>query len=349
VEGNALNRKRWLGHQPCNEEHTMVGKNEFASGVSMRATEILKDYFKAIAAIFVIILLFAGAAMGQMGDGVGTTSGEILNMGIGSRAASLGGAYTAFSNDATAPFWNPSGMSALSQIEFQFGHSSWYQDISLDYLGLVLPLSERMSTGIGVAYVDYGEFTAYSVDDMPMGQFSGHNVVLSLSLAYRLSGSLSVGVTAKGISEKLEESSAFGYAFDIGTRFNAGIFSFGLAAKNIGSGLKYEYERAPLPTKLTTGVGITTFDGRFRVAGDLNIPRDGIVSMHQGVEYLYLNTIFLRTGYTHCFADNDYSEKEGLVYGFGLKILKGTIDYAYMPNGDFGAIHKIDLSIKLDR
>lgn len=344
-----MKRKRERRHQPCNEEHAIVGKNEIAGGVSMRTAVSIRDYFKATATVFMLMILFAGVAMGQMGDGVGTTSSEILNMGVGSRAAAFGGAYTAFSNDATAPFWNPSGMSALSQIEFQFGHSSWYQDISLNYLGLVLPLSERMSTGIGVAYVDYGEFAAYSVDDVPMGQFSGHNVVLSISMAYGLSEHFSIGLTAKGISEKLEESSAFGYAFDIGAQLNTGMFSFGLAAKNIGSGLKYEYERAPLPTKLTAGVGVTTFDGRFRVAGDLNIPRDGIVSMHQGVEYLYLNTIALRSGYTHCFTSSDYSEKEGLVYGFGLKVLKGTIDYAYMPNGDFGAIHKIDLSIKLDR
>ena len=307
-----------------------------------------KRLFLNIITVSFLLLLITGSALAQVGNGAGTTSGDILNIGIGSRATSLGGAFTAFSDDATAPFWNPSGLSGAGSMEIQFGHSTWYQDISLNYLGAVIPVSERFSTGIGVAYVDFGEFMGYNEADEATGAFTGHNVVLSLSLAYRLSERFSVGVTAKGITEKLDDSHAQGFAFDLGTRYNTGIFSIGLAARNIGSGLKYEYDSSPLPTKFCAGLGISTYEGKLRFSSDIDIPQNGSLSLHEGAEYLYMNTIFLRSGYVHSFNDAvDNSSVNGLVYGFGLQVNSGSIDYSYVPNGDFGGIHRIDFSWKL--
>ena len=308
-----------------------------------------RDGIKLKLITFAIVFLFlTGTGIAQMGNGSGTTSGEILNIGIGSRATSLGGAFTAFSDDATAPFWNPSGLSGAGSVEFQFGHSTWYQDISLNYLGAVIPVNERFSAGVGLAYVDFGEFQGYNEADEATGSFTGHNVVLSISLAYLLSERLSVGITAKGITEKLDDSQAQGYAVDLGARYNSGLFSVGIAAKNLGSGLKYDYETSPLPTKFTAGIGLSAYEGRLRFASDINVPRNGIMSLHQGIEYLYLNTIFLRSGYIHNLSDADgNSERNGLVYGFGLKINSGSVDYSYVPSGDFGGIHRIDFSIKL--
>ncbi|MBD3217588.1 MAG: PorV/PorQ family protein [candidate division Zixibacteria bacterium] len=320
--------------------------NTLLSGVVMRASLFPRNVFLIIIALMFLSTVNLAA---QTGNGTGTTSGEILNIGIGSRASSLGGAFMAISDDATAPFWNPSGLSSIGTVEFQFGYSSWYQDISVNYLGAVIPVTSKLSTGIGVTYVDYGSFQGYTRDDVPTGDFSGHNAVFSLSLAYQVSRNLSLGLTGKGITEKIEESSASGVAFDVGAIFNTGIFSFGLAAKNVGSGLKYEYENAPLPTKLAAGIGVKTFDGRLRFAGDINIPKDGLVSLHQGVEYLYMKTIFLRGGYVHNFSKAVSSERNGLVYGFGLNILAGSIDYSYIPNDNLGGIHKVDLSLRLNK
>jgi len=336
-------------HLACEYTRQMMRMGIKASGDTMRISNKVRCFKKLTISLLIIIAFFANTAWGQIGNGSGTSSGEILNIGIGSRAASLGGAYMAYSDDATALFWNPSGLAGISDVEFQFGYSSWYQDISINYLGAVVPISENLSAGVGVVYVDYGAFMAYSDDDQPLGEFSGHNVVASLSMAYRLSDRFALGVTAKGVTEKLEESSAIGYAVDIGTRFNMGIFSVGMALKNVGSGLKYEYESSPLPTKLSAGMGLRTFEGRLRLAADVNIPRNGVISLHQGMEYLYQNTIFLRGGYSHRFNDLNSSEKNGLVWGFGLKVMTGSIDYSYEPNSDLGAIHKIDLSFKLDR
>lgn len=300
-----------------------------------------------------ILLLFAvcitAPAFGQIGNGSGTSSGEILNLEIGSRATALGGAFIAFSDDATATFWNPSGLSAIESTEFQFGYSNWYQDISINYFGAAIPISDRFTSGVGLTYVDLGSFQGYSSEDIPTGEFGGHNMVLSLSMGFQANSWLSLGITAKGITEKLEESSASGLAFDIGTRVTSGLLSFGLAARNIGSGLKYEYDREPLPTHLDAGVGLRAFERRFGFAADINIPKDGAISLHQGMEYAYLNTIILRGGYTHSFGSPNGGGNNGMVYGFGLRIMAGSIDYSFIPDSDLGGIHKLDFSFKLNK
>jgi hypothetical protein len=300
--------------------------------------------------IFIILLsaCLTGSTSAQLGDGSGTSSGEMLDMDIGSRATALGGAFTAFSDDATAIFWNPSGLGSIKSVEVQFGYCNWYQDISLNYLGAAIPVSDRITSGFGIKYVDLGSFQGYSAEDLPTGEFGGHNIVIGLSIGFKATSKLSFGITANGIFEKIEESTASGLAFDVGTRLTSGAFSFGLALKNAGPGLKYEYERSPLPAHLDAGFGFRAFDERFIMAADIIVPRDGFVSMRQGVEYLYLNTIYLRGGYRHSFDSADGSGSDGMVYGFGIKIMAGSIGYSFTPDGDLGSIHRIDLSFKVD-
>ena len=42
--------------------------------------------------------------------GAGRTGAQILNLGGGTRAASLGDAFSAIAGDVTSTYWNPSGM-----------------------------------------------------------------------------------------------------------------------------------------------------------------------------------------------------------------------------------------------
>ena len=48
---------------------------------------------------------------------VGTTAAAFLNIGVGSRANAMGGAFTAMADDATALYWNPAGLANLEMSE----------------------------------------------------------------------------------------------------------------------------------------------------------------------------------------------------------------------------------------
>lgn len=82
-------------------------------------------------------------------------AGEFLKVPVGPRAIALGGAFTAVSDDATAPYWNPAGMVYLPYREVMFQHAERFGSLlNHDYLAAVLPLggapSRESSLGISI-------------------------------------------------------------------------------------------------------------------------------------------------------------------------------------------------------
>lgn len=296
--------------------------------------------------IFFVLCVFTSSVnAGDSAGQAGTTSANYLKIGVGARAAALGGAYVALSDDATAGYWNPAGLSQVSCTELIFMHNSWYDDINVEYLGAALPASEIVTFGLGFSYLDYGSFEGYDIDDNPTGEYSANAMVASASASFRLSDNIALGATGKLLTEKLESSSANGLALDLGLHYRTQYVSVGLNYMNIGSGLKYEDETFPLPTRLAAGAALHFFDDRLRLATDIENPNDGSMSLHQGVEYCYENTVFLRSGYAHRFENVSGGSDTGLTLGFGIRHSIGSVDYSYLPDADLGDIHKISFRL----
>lgn len=75
--------------------------------------------------------------------------------GMGARALALGGAYTAVSNDYSATFWNPAGLTQLNKSSFytSFGHLSHSADISYgSNSALISEETYSRLDGIGVTF-----------------------------------------------------------------------------------------------------------------------------------------------------------------------------------------------------
>jgi len=92
-------------------------------------------------------------------------AGEFLKIPIGARAVGMGGAFTAVSDDATAPYWNPAGMVYLPYKEVIPQHQEKFGSLANhDYLGAVLPLDgdKGHHSALGVGIVRFG------VDDIPV-------------------------------------------------------------------------------------------------------------------------------------------------------------------------------------
>jgi hypothetical protein len=79
---------------------------------------------------------------------VGTSAAAFLEIGIGARAQSMGGAFTAIVNDATALYWNPAGISRLPAISITANHSNWLADTKLQFFGVVIPFSNNIEKGM---------------------------------------------------------------------------------------------------------------------------------------------------------------------------------------------------------
>ena len=93
--------------------------------------------------------------------------GSDLGMGIGARAMSMGGAFTAVADDASAVFWNPAGLAQLTDNQIF---------LSGDYPGafssagfVVRPpvkAARRHQVAIGLAMVNRLRFKGDSGDDI---------------------------------------------------------------------------------------------------------------------------------------------------------------------------------------
>ncbi len=302
-----------------------------------------------IAAVTALLVIFTSggeaAAESAAAGTIGTTSANFLGMGVGARASALGGAFVAVADDATAGYWNPAGLPQVIGTEIIFMHNNWYQDISSDFLGAVFPVSQSVALGVDISYVDYGSFDGYDGEDRPTGEYSANAYVVSSSGAVRLSRRLSVGLTGKVLSERLDRSSAIGYAADFGALYSASVFSFGVNLKNIGEGLKYEADRCPLPRQLVLGLAVRAYDDRLRLASDIDLADDRSITIHQGIEYCYENTVFVRTGCSHDLSRVTADGSTAITMGFGIRHSVGAVDYSYWPGDRLGDIHRISFRL----
>ena len=169
--------------------------------------------------IVLILLIAATALLGEVtvaATNVGTTAADFLLIGHGARAASLGGAFTAVSEGASAGYWNPAGLTSLDGGEVTLGHFSWLQDISVEQAAIGFPLRDGLVAGVSLTYVNYGAIDGYDANGLATGQLTAYDYAAGVSLGFNLLESLSLGVTSKYISQRLDDFTASSVAFDIG-------------------------------------------------------------------------------------------------------------------------------------
>ncbi len=90
-------------------------------------------------------------------------AGEFMALGGGARAMAMGGAFVSIANDATAPYWNPAGISFFSSfitkpenIGISMMHSERFGNLlDYNYLSVVRPI-EGGKSGWGFTFIHLG-------------------------------------------------------------------------------------------------------------------------------------------------------------------------------------------------
>jgi len=175
-------------------------------------------------------------------------AGEFLTLGMGARAAGLGGAYSSIANDATAPYWNPAGVSLVNRKEIMGMHSEIFGGaVRYDCIGIVFPADnsafganlfllsirnikftedlEHEDFGLdGIdgtgdqgehnGELDPGELIIY--DERRIQSVTNNDVALFLSYGWAFSDKLSFGVGLKMIRREIGDYSAYCSGADLG-------------------------------------------------------------------------------------------------------------------------------------
>jgi hypothetical protein len=313
---------------------------------------------------------------------VGTTALGFLNIDVGSRAVAMGGAYVTIADDASAMFWNPSGIAGTNRVETLFHHSNWIADINFNFVGAVIPLGGLGNIGINATALSMDDMERTTIDS-PEGTgetFSAGSYAFGLAYARSLTDRFAIGVNVKYVNETIYHSSANGVAFDIGTMFTTQFngLKIGMSITNYGSKVRMSgrdmltqvdidpnvsgnneninahlaNDAFDLPLMFRVGVSMDMLKG----AGNSNLilsvdalhPNDDVESVNLGAEYVFNNLFALRGGYTSLFAD-DF--EAGLSFGAGIQQrmmnIELALDYAYRDFGLLESVQMFTLGIKL--
>jgi hypothetical protein len=105
--------------------------------------------------ILAITMVFSAAVASHAEVRFDFLSGSDLGMGVGARAIGMGGAFVAISDDPSATFWNPAGLTDLKGSQFSF---SAYLPHDFSACSLVYKPSfwrlERWNTAVGLSLIN---------------------------------------------------------------------------------------------------------------------------------------------------------------------------------------------------
>lgn len=309
------------------------------------------------------------------------TGMKFLSTSIDARAAALGNAVTAVDGMYSSLFYNPAGLAAqqntmsagASQVQF-------IADIDYNIAGISFaPANGRFGViGVSLQHVDYGSMqeTIRANNDqgyVDLGTFSPSAYSVGLGYARALTDRFSIGGHVKYASLNLgtpvEDRGGDGglnrvdaeegvLAYDFGMLYKTGFRSlnFAVTARNFSPEVTFVEESFELPLELRIGlamdlVDLTSLDGDMHallLVVDTNKPRDFTEQINFGAEYGFMNTLFLRAGYSQP------TDEQGVSLGVGIQqAVRGIgfgADYAYTDFGvfnQFGKVHRLSLRFSL--
>jgi len=323
--------------------------------------------------IFIILTISAASypVFGQSLDSVSkvaTTAASFLEIGVGSRAIGMGGAFVAVADDATALYWNSAGIARLKKNEMVFIHTKWIADINYNYLGTAFPIGNVGVLGISITSLSTEEMLVRTVD-MPEGtgeRFGVGDLAIGAAFARNLTDRFSIGLNTKYIRQKIWHMSSAGFAMDIGTLFTTqfngmkigmSVSNFGGKMQMLGKDTFVNYDLAPsqegsndrvpanlktdkfpLPIVFRVGLAMDILDvdpNKMTIAVDAAHPNDNTEFMNLGIEYSFDDFIFLRGGYKNLFlldSEENLTLGAGLIYNINGDV-KIKFDYSYQEFG----------------
>jgi hypothetical protein len=331
--------------------------------------------------IFTVILLLSLYIQFSFSQAkVGTSAAPFLGISAGPRAVGMGSAFVAMADDASALYWNPSGIARSMKSEFTAAHTGWLVNTNYNWVGFVLNLNNTDFLGVSFTQLDYGEdyVTTVVAPEGTGEKWDAMDIAFGLSYARNLTDRFSIGGTAKYIQQKIWNESASAFALDVGllyiTEFND--MKIGMSISNFGTDMTLDGKdlikridldessagiNKTIPAKLKTdawtlplffrvGVAMDVFKSdliKVTTAADAFRPSDNQASINVGGEFSWSDMIFIRAGYKSLLLDES---EEGFNCGGGLKYnYTGTafinVDYAFTTFGAFDNLHSFSLSI----
>ena len=303
--------------------------------------------------IFLWSMIFAlrPAAAAFTGQDAGTAAAQFLRLGADARAAGMGEAVRAVAEDSTALYWNPAGLAGLGYRHAAFTHGAYYQSMFYDSLAYAQP-SRFGSLAVAILYLNARSMPEVDNTGSLSGQsFSPQDLGVTVGWGAALARNLDVGISAKYVASKIEETAATG-AVDFGARLRLRLaempYTLAAGIQNLGGRLTFVSQSAPLPLLAFVGNALR-LSRNWVISAEVVAPRDGKPYPAAGTEILvpFGNGMAaaLRAGYGGRVS-SQLAGLSGLCGGGGLSFTRLAVDYAWAPFGLLGDTHRFSLSYR---
>ena len=301
----------------------------------------------------ILILLFAFcflpfAVCPLFAQDAGKTGLAFLKVGVGSRGAALGEAYTTLADDPSAIYWNPAGLAAANGTQLAFTHSRWLGDINNEFAAVTFPsFGGTLGFGLIAQSIPGIEVRTKPTAD-PIGTFDAQDIAIAVAYGKQWRQNLAVGVTAKYLYEKIYLNSTNGFAVDLGGLWQTPVenFKLGLTLQNLGTTTALQKEKIELPALVRVGgayvLPFADGENQLALAAEHLQFLKGSDGNSAGAEFIFRKTLALRGGY------QIGHDSRGMTAGFGTALGRYQLDYGYTPfTNDLGNAHRFSVEVKL--
>ncbi len=333
--------------------------------------------------LLVLFSFYSFTSFSQIG---GRYTYQFLNLVSSPRQAALGGkVLTNVDWDSSQFIHNPATINTEMDGQIALNFVNYFADINYGGFAYTTSLGKNKNLfSFGATYIDYGQFDGFDENGLSTGEFSGNEFAITFGYMYAVKNSdLKIGANAKFISSKLETYSSIGGALDLSLLydFKNSNSQLTLVASNIGTQFTpYDNLKENIPFHLDLAFGkkleklplkwhivfenLQQWDLSFNNPTRADVDLDGNSTPKKttffqklaqhfviGGELFHGKAINLRFGYNFRRGYELKIENNrvfaGLTAGFGIKLNRFRVNYAYQKYSASANTHTFGLNINL--
>lgn len=319
---------------------------------------IIKNKMKLILLFSLGLISIYSVNNAQTFNKPGVTSAQFLKIGVSARAEGMGQSVASFIDDASASFYNPSGLMNIKEDNLFVGYTFMPANVGLSFLSFSKRISDNDALAVSVIAFRSDEMKIRTVL-MPEGTGQTFHVAeyaLGLHYAHNFTEDLKIGFTLRYLHMNLvgDQFSRGSWSADMGIQYDTGLegilegLKIGMVVDNFGPEVKFINESYGLPLKYVIG-----FSKPVELNSENNIllafnwvkSIDEKQKAHVGLEYSFVNFLYLRGGYKFESDSETWSGGFGIaqnIFQYNIKI-----DYSYSDYALLGGLHRITVGIHL--